>query len=148
MKANDSNMVSKNQRIIYNPKYRYNKNKNVTILRIVINESYTRIDILYCPINKFKPGKWIQINQMCLIRPLGTDETMQLIHAENIPISPEKNFFKSKFDMLSFSLYFPPIPEGTMVFDLIEYPKNDLNNFNFYCINLNTPKHKPFFFKN
>ena len=47
MKNNETEKIEKNKLVVYNPKYRFNKNKRITILRVVIDEEFTRVDLLY-----------------------------------------------------------------------------------------------------
>ena len=39
--------IESDKLIVFNPKYRDNKNKRITILRVVIDNEYTRVDFLY-----------------------------------------------------------------------------------------------------
>jgi len=143
-----NNTIGAGKLIVFNPKYRHNKNKRITILRVVIDDEFTRIDLLYWSLKNYNKGKWIQIEKDCFIKALNSDVKLKLVKTENIAISPNKSFFKSKLNLLNFSLYFPPLPHGVMVFDLIERVTENENYFNFYKINLNKNKHKCSIYKN
>ena len=53
--------IESDKLIVFNPKYRDNKNKRITILRVVIDNEYTRVDFLYWSLKNNNMGKWIQI---------------------------------------------------------------------------------------
>ena len=94
MKNNETEKIEKNKLVVYNPKYSFNKNKRITILRVVIDEEFTRVDLLYWSLKNNNMGKWIQIEQDCFIRALNSEIKLNLIKTENIRISPNKSFFK------------------------------------------------------
>lgn len=148
MKNNETEKIEKNKLVVYNPKYRFNKNKRITILRVVIDEEFTRVDLLYWSLKNNNMGKWIQIEQDCFIRALNSDIKLKLIKTENIGISPNKSFFKTKLNLLNFTLYFPPLPKDMIAFDLIEKDTTNENYFNFHKINLKPLKKRFHGFKN
>lgn len=137
----DTRAIESNNVVVFNPKYRDNKNKRITILRVVIDEEFTRVDFLYWSLKNNNMGKWIQIEKDTYIRALNCDKKLKLIKAENIGVSPNKSFFKTKLNLLNFTLYFPPLPKDLVAFDLIEKDTTNENYFNFHKINLKvTPK--------
>ncbi len=142
MKNQENKTVVTDKLVVFNPKYRFNKNKRITILRVVIDDEYTRVDFLYWSLKNNNMGKWIQIEKDCFIKALNSDTKLKLIKTENIAVSPNKSFFRSKLNLLNFSLYFPPLPKGVLVFDLIEKDTTNENYFNFYKINLKVEKKK------
>ena len=148
MKNNETEKIEKNKLVVYNPKYRFNKNKRITILRVVIDEEFTRVDLLYWSLKNNNMGKWIQIEQDCFIRALNSEIKLKLIKTENIGISPNKRFFKTKLNLLNFTLYFPPLPKDMIAFDLIEKDTTNENYFNFHKINLKPLKKRFYGFKN
>jgi hypothetical protein len=137
----DTRAIESNNVVVFNPKYRDNKNKRITILRVVIDEEFTRVDFLYWSLKNNNMGKWIQIEKDTYIRALNCDKKLKLIKAENIGVSPNKSFFKTKLNLLNFTLYYPPLPKDVVAFDLIEKDTTNENYFNFHKINLKvTPK--------
>lgn len=72
---NTSSIESTNV-IVFNPKYRDNKNKRITILRVVIDNDYTRVDFLYWSLKNNNMGKWIQIEKDTYIRALNSDQNI------------------------------------------------------------------------
>lgn len=140
MKNNETTKMTKDKLVVYNPKYRFNKNKRITILRVVIDDEFTRVDLLYWTLKNNNMGKWIQIERDTYIKPLNSEEKLKLIKAENIGISPNKSFFKAKMNLLNFTLYFPAVSKDTVAFDLIEKDTLNENYFNFHKINIKPDK--------
>ena len=66
--------IGSDKLIVFNPKYRDNKNKRITILRVVIDNEYTRVDFLYWSLKNNNMGKWIQIEKDTYIRALNCDK--------------------------------------------------------------------------
>lgn len=119
--------IESDKLLVFNPKYRDNKNKRITILRVVIDNEYTRVDFLYWSLKNNNMGKWIQIEKDTYIRALNCDKKLKLIKAENIGISPNKSFlerlFASQIDYKSDNDY---ELEATMIFGkLRKYDKNN-----------------------
>jgi hypothetical protein len=144
----DTRAIESNNVVVFNPKYRDNKNKRITILRVVIDEEFTRVDFLYWSLKNNNMGKWIQIEKDTYIRALNCDKKLKLIRAENIGVSPNKSFFKTKLNLLNFTLYFPPLPKDVVAFDLIEKDTTNENYFNFHKINLKVAPKKFYGSKN
>jgi hypothetical protein len=148
MTNKDTSAIESDKLIVFNPKYRNNKNKRITILRVVIDNEYTRVDFLYWSLKNNNMGKWIQIEKDTYIRALNSDQKLKLIKAENIGVSPNKRFFKTKLNLLNFTLYFPPLPKDMVAFDLIEKDTTNENYFNFHKINLKVAPKKFYGSKN
>jgi hypothetical protein len=115
---------------------------------VVIDEEFTRVDFLYWSLKNNNMGKWIQIEKDTYIRALNCDKKLKLIKAENIGVSPNKSFFKTKLNLLNFTLYFPPLPKDVVAFDLIEKDTTNENYFNFHKINLKVAPKKFYGSKN
>jgi hypothetical protein len=144
----DTRAIESNNVVVFNPKYRDNKNKRITILRVVIDEEFTRVDFLYWSLKNNNMGKWIQIEKDTYIKALNCDKKLKLIKTENIGVSPNKSFFKTKLNLLNFTLYFPPLPKDVVAFDLIEKDTTNENYFNFHKINLKVAPKKFYGSKN
>lgn len=122
---------------IYNPDVLEGntKNKQLEILRIRATEEYTIIDFFYHASKIYDNGGWVQISGDSFIRRSNGGEKLKLIKAVNIPIAPNKHYFKSQNDTLAYTLYFPALPSGTLLFDIIEFEPNLCGNFfNFYSV--------------
>ena len=126
----------KQQVVIYYTNAILNPNKSAVLLRISLDDEFTKIDFLYQACNKYTNGGWVQIHDTCFIKPSGSDIKLKMITAINITIAPKKHFFKSKTDMLCYTLIFPPLPKGTEKIDIIEMETNDTSFFNFYGISM------------
>ncbi len=148
MKNKETKTDEKYKLQVFNPKYRYNNNKRITILRVVIDEEYTRVDFLFWSLKNNNMGKWIQIEKETYIKAFNCDKKLKLIKAENIGVSPNKSFFKTKLNLLNFTLYFPPLPKDVVAFDLIEKDTMNENYFNFHKINLKKAEKKFHGYKN
>lgn len=104
---------------------------------IDVSDNKTIINMLYYAQPKFIQGGWVRIAPQTFIRHSDTDETLPLLEAVNIPLSPEKHHFKNADETLAFQLIFPAIPKSWIKIDLIEKEPGDSSYFNFYGIELN-----------
>ena len=79
---------------------------------------------------------------LCFIRPCGSDLKLHLVKAINIPIAPQKYHFSHCGEILTYTLYFPGLPENTRSIDIIEntLPGNDW--FNFFGVSIDTVKNE------
>lgn len=109
---------------------------NPQVLRVVLNEKYTKIDFGYVATIIYDRGGWIKIAPHTFIEVQGKPERYALIDAVNIPISPNKLDFQSTQDWQVFSLYFEPIPMKECVINIIEEEEPDENDFNYMNIRI------------
>jgi hypothetical protein len=131
------------EKVIYNPFVKINVEQKLEILAIRSDkENLLRIDFLYKTPSFYENGGWIQMSPDCFIRPCGSTTKLKLVKAENIPLAPSKHFFKTNKDILSYSLYFPALPEDTTSIDIIEYEGPGSNWFNFYGVSLETVRER------
>lgn len=107
------------------------------IQSIHTSENKTIIQMKYYAQPKYVHGGWVRIQPETIIRHSDTDETLPMIQAVNIPVSPQKHHFKHPLESLSFQLIFPAIPKHWKKIDLIEKEPGDASYFNFYGIDLN-----------
>jgi hypothetical protein len=125
---------------LYNlPKYNANIG-NPRLLRVIANEDFTRVDFGYQADPIYKHGGWVDIEPLTFIIAKGSEKKLILTKAENIPLSPDKHQLLSEVDNLFFTLYFPPLPKDTTVFDLIEKESSSTTLFNYYSVQLNSVK--------
>ena len=122
----------KTQDLIYNPIVKYKTTKKIQVMRVELDEKFTRIDFAYNTDSEYINGGWVQMHYSCFIRPVNSDLKLSLIKAVNIPLAPKKHFFKTTKDCLYYTLYFPTLPINTNAIDIIEMETNDSNYFNFY----------------
>jgi len=108
------------------------------IKTVNVHEDPLRIDFLYYANNKYINGGWVHIMPQTYIRPVGSDTRYTLLQAINIPIAPLKHHFKSKSDMLFYSLLFPRLPKDVTHIDIIEHDGAGDNWFNFYNVAMET----------
>ena len=130
--------------ILYNkPKIENNKN-DLFLLRVVIDEKYTKIDFGYQATDHYIRGGWVTMNPYAFIRIKGSNEKLTLTRVENIPLEPTKLNFKSTVESLYFSLFFPPLPNKSLVFDFIEKEPYTDTLFDLYGITINKKEGIPF----
>lgn len=124
----------KTQDLIYNPIVKYKTAKKIQVMRVELNEKFTRIDFAYNTDSKYINGGWVQMHDSCFIRPVKSEVKFPMIKAVNIPIAPRKHYFKTVKDCLFYTLFFPALPINTKAIDIIELETNDPNFFNFYGV--------------
>jgi hypothetical protein len=110
---------------------------NPVIMRIILNDQFTRIDFGYCAPWIYIRGGWIRIAQHTYIQLQGSLKKYELIEAKNIPLAPEVFEFESKEDWRVFTLYFKPIPIKSCNINIIEEENPTKNDFNFYGVSVN-----------
>ena len=104
---------------------------NPKIMRMVLSDQYTRIDLGYVAPWIYIGGGWIRIAPYTFLQVHGSEQRYKLIRAENIPIAPDRHDFESIQDWKVFTLYFEPIPIANCVLDMIEEEEPDENDFNY-----------------
>jgi len=122
---------------ICNPAFERRSSNYMDIMRIVLTEDYTKIDFIHYPDKKYINGGWVQIQRNMFIRTLGSKDKLTLLKAINIPIAPNKHWYKSVHECLYFTLLFPSIPKSTTHIDIIEIEGGDSTFFNFYGVSMN-----------
>ncbi|HLP37056.1 hypothetical protein [Lacibacter sp.] len=71
-------------------------------------------------------GGWVCIWPTTYLVNQNNSEQVQLIHAINIPMSPERKFFSRSGERFSFTLIFPKLPDDWPVFNLHEYTADNM----------------------
>ena len=124
------------EKLVYNPDVKKTPaiGNKLKIMRIELEENYTRIDFVY---NNGKYG-WVQIEPCCFIRPVGTDMCLTLVKAQGIPLAPQKRHFQNPNQIMYYTLYFPALPKGVAEIDIIEMESSTPghNYFNFYGVSM------------
>ena len=139
-KETDANL-KKETRTFYHPCFRSRSSKQLDLLRVVTEETYTRLDLIY-----YKPQKQllntisIQLDPETYLLPQHGDIKLKLLKVENIPLAPKVYKMVKGIPTASFSLYFEPLIKTCFIFSLIEKPVVRGNLFNIYKINLLSQK--------
>jgi len=124
------------EKVVYNPlvKKLPAHNTEFKIMRIELDENFTRIDFVY---NNGKFG-WVQIDPKSYIRPVGSEAQYPLIKAQGIPLAPKKHYFKKENEVIYYTLYFAALPKSVRAIDIIEKESNALGQyyFNFYRVSM------------
>ena len=126
--------IKEQEKLIYNPTVKKLPAHDAIfkIMRIELEEDYTRIDFVY---NNVKYD-WVQIEANSFIRPVGTKTCYTLVKAQGIPYAPKKYNFKSANETLYYTLYFPALPKNVKEIDIIEKELPHGNYFNFYGVSM------------
>lgn len=105
-------------------------------MRLQMHKNYTKVDFGYVTSDRYYRGGWIRISNESFIEIKDTKERFYLKTAEGITMAPEKHNFESKRDWRYYSLYFDPIPQIDTIINIIEKENGDLNDFNYFDIQL------------
>ena len=81
-------------------------------------EGQTIVHCLYVSKTKYINGGWVNIHPTTFL--VREDETLPLLHAENIPMAPGMHMFKRPGEIKHFTLIFPAIPKEWKAFSFIE----------------------------
>ena len=91
------------------------------LIKSVEEESYTLLHCKYYAPDKYPFGGWVMIHKTTyLVETNNVGESIEMLHAINIPYAPQKHFFKMHGEVLNFVLVFPKIPKHWTAFDLNE----------------------------
>jgi LPXTG-motif cell wall-anchored protein len=134
------------ERVVKYPLVERTLSHKMTIVQIVANSGNTRIDFIN-KADKIYTEEWVNISPGTFMRKSQAPEKLKLTKAQNIPLSPNKHFFRNQDDSLCFSLFFPAIPEDVDVIDILENENvledstkignDNIHYFNFYNVHLN-----------
>ena len=106
-------------------------NQGCKITQVQLNQNYTRVTLNYN--NYYSQAGWVTISpRTYIVDQQGNRHYM--IRAEGIPTEPQKHYFNSANESLTFTLVFDRLPVGTTSFNLIE---SDSSSWKFYNININ-----------
>jgi hypothetical protein len=147
MKNSSNNQLQPLTKTIHNPKNAFETNKNINIVRILINDEETRIDFVYQKNLKETLKQSFQISPDCYIKISTEDTKYKLLRADNIALAPYKNIHYAKHVLFAFSLFFPAVPKNAQRIDVIESEAKDKKYFNFYGVNLYSQKFPARYFK-
>jgi hypothetical protein len=81
-------------------------------------EGQTIVHCRYVSKTKYINGGWVNIHPTTFL--VREDETLPLLHAENIPMAPGMHMFKRPGEIKHFTLIFPVIPKEWAAFSFIE----------------------------
>jgi hypothetical protein len=84
------------------------------------SEGATTIHCHYISPEKYMNGGWINIAKTTFLLNKEDNRMLSMIQVNNIPISPEKHYFKKANQKFAFTLFFPLLPDNWKFFSLIE----------------------------
>ena len=106
-------------------------NRGCKITQVQLNQNYTRVTLSYN--NYYSHAEWVTIDpKTYIVDQQGNRHYM--IRAEGIPTDPQKHYFNSANESLTFTLIFDRLPLNTTSFDLIE---SESSSWKFYNIKIN-----------
>lgn len=116
------------------PKVKNTAAEDLEIKSVKIGQEYTEVEFIY---NNYSISfdthyQWISIDKGTYIMANGVKYTMT--KTKGIKISPDKTYLSPHDQYVSFTLYFPPIPESTTSIDLVE--PADKSDWKFMGINI------------
>lgn len=88
------------------------------LLTFFEEEGYTYLHCTYYTSPRYQSGWWVNMGLESYLT--NGKEHLKMIKAMNIPISPEKYFFKKFGDSLQFTLIFPAVPKDWSTFNFLE----------------------------
>jgi hypothetical protein len=83
-------------------------------------EGQTLVNCKYVSKDKYANGGWVNIYDTTFLVNPDTHDMLRLVQAYNVPISPEKHYFKVARQIKSFTLVFPRVPKYWRIFNLLE----------------------------
>ena len=129
-------MATKIQTLLFEIPALKTSTKNPKVLRVILSNTYTRIDFGYTTPWYYEKGGWIKIAPKTYIQVIESGEKYALQSANGIEIAPKRKNFVSTKDWQFFSLFFDPLPQKDCVLNMIEAEKPSPNDFNYYGITL------------
>jgi len=107
--------------------------KKLKVKSVNANAENCVIDLIYT--NLYKGESWANINPETFIRIKGSEERFKLQKSIGMPLGPERTQLQKKYEVLTFKLIFPALPEGTTHFDIIEN-EEDEEAFNLFNVSV------------
>jgi len=128
---------------ILNPLVLHAPFANLEIKSIEEEETMLRIDFIYRASNRYINGGWVQISPYTYVCCSASSARYPMLKAENIPISPQKHYFRKQGEPLAYSLFFERPAPDTVCIDIIEGVGPGHNWFNFYGVYLHIIAKQP-----
>lgn len=124
---------------ISGPKYRaVSKDGWLSIKSIILTKEETRIDFEY--VNRYEQGGWCSIDANTYISD-GINQ-YKMKNAINIDIAPKQTVFSQQWQVLNFTLVFPPLRKNIKRIDFIEGTDDSKWNLKDICIDAKYYEHR------
>lgn len=124
---------------IYGPKYTVgSKDGWLSIKTILLTNDETRIDFEY--VNRYEQGGWCSIDEKTYLSD-GVNQ-YKMKNAINIDIAPKQTMFSQQYQVLNFTLTFPPLKRDIKSIDFIEGTDGSTWNLKNICIDTNYYSHR------
>ena len=124
---------------ISGPKYKVvSKDGWLSIKSIILTREETRIDFEY--VNRYEQGGWCCIDEKTYISD-GVNQ-YKMKNAINIDIAPKQTIFSQQWQILNFTLVFPPLRKDVKAIDFIEGTDGSKWNLKDICIDAKYYEHR------
>ena len=124
---------------ISGPKYKVvSKDGWLSIKSIILTREETRIDFEY--VNRYEQGGWCSIDENTYISD-GVNQ-YKMKNAINIDIAPKQTIFSQQWQILNFTLVFPPLRKDVKAIDFIEGTDGSTWNLKDICIDAKYYEHR------
>lgn len=124
---------------ISGPKYKVvSKDGWLSIKSIILTREETRIDFEY--VNRYEQGGWCSIDENTYISD-GVNQ-YKMKNAINIDIAPKQTIFSQQWQILNFTLVFPPLRKDIKAIDFIEGTDGSTWNLKDICIDAKYYEHR------
>lgn len=124
---------------IFGPKYKtVSKEGWLSIKSILLTQEDTRIDFEY--VNRYEQGGWCSIDENTYISD-GVNQ-YKMKSAINIDIAPKQTAFSQQWQILNFTLVFPPLRKDIKTIDFIEGTDGSTWNLKDICIDAKYYEHR------
>lgn len=116
---------------INRPEVGNSMDNKLTLLSVQLNDNNTILTFSNCNTEGNNSYAWVTMDPNAYIQ--ANNQTLRLIKAEGIALSPNKTYFTRENQTIVFKLYFPAIPKNT---DSINFIESESSTWKFYDIRL------------
>lgn len=103
------------------------KDLSKRLLATAEEDGQTVLHMTYVSKSCFLNGGWVNIYPTAVLIDKETKSELNLLHAINVPLAPERHYFNKPYETLRFTLLFPWMPKSWSAFEFVE--KNAQNGF-------------------
>jgi len=124
---------------IFGPKYKTVSEEGwLSIKSILLTQEDTRIDFEY--VNRYEQGGWCSIDEKTYISD-GVNQ-YKMKNAINIDVAPKQTTFSQQWQVLNFTLVFPPLKKDVKTIDFIEGTDGSTWNLKDICVDSKFYEHR------
>ena len=82
-------------------------------------EGSTMVHCHYVSSSEYINGGWVNIHRTTYLRA-NNGQQVELLHAFNVPVAPNRHYFNKSGEYKKFTLCFPQLPKDWTVFEMVE----------------------------